>query len=86
MSKDNPHIDLYLDGADPEAIRFDGLDYAVVGTDQNGLLVYSYDRMIECFMTDQDMELEEAIEWIDYNVLGINGGQGFIVVYSRESI
>jgi hypothetical protein len=46
MSKDNPHIDLYLDGADPEAIRFDGLDYAVIGIDQNGLLVYSYDNVL----------------------------------------
>lgn len=86
MSKDNPHLDLYLDTADPEAIRFDGLDYAILGTDHNGLLVYSYDRMIECFITDQDMTLDEAIEWIDYNVIGVMAGKGFTILYTEESI
>lgn len=82
----NPNLDIYLEGADPEAIRFDDLDYAIVGTDQNGLLVYDYDRMIEHFMSEQDMKLEEAIEWIDYNVVGVMGGQGFTILYSNEKI
>jgi len=82
----NPNLDIYLEGADPEAIRFDDLDYAIVGTDQNGLLVYDYDRMIKYFMSEQDMKLEEAIEWIDYNVVGVMGGQGFTILYSNEEI
>ena len=53
---------------------------------ENGYYVYDYDRMIECFMSDSHMNYEEAIEWIDFNVLGINGGTGFIVLYSREQI
>ena len=86
---ENPNkklLDLYLETADPEAIRFDDLDYAIVGTDNNGLLVYDYDRMIECFMTDSEMTFDEAVEWIDYNVMGVMGGQGFTVLYSNESI
>jgi len=83
---DNPNVELYLEQADPEAIRFEGLDYAMIGNDHNGLLVYDYDRMIECFMSDSDMTLEEAIEWIDYNVIGVMGGRGFTILYSNESI
>jgi len=77
---ENPNLDLYLEQADPEAIRFDDLDYAIVGTDNNGLLVYDYDRMIECFIEDSEMTFDEAVEWIDYNVMGVMGGKGFTVL------
>ena len=86
MSKENPNLDFYLEQADPEAIRFDDLDYAIVGTDNNGLLVYDYDRMIECFIADSEMTFDEAVEWIDYNVLGVMAGKGFTILYSAESI
>ena len=86
IPKQNPNLDYYLEIADPEAIRFDGLDYAIVGTDHNGLLVYDYDRMVECFMEDSDMTVEEAMEWIDYNVIGTMAGQGFTILYSQEHI
>lgn len=82
----NPNIDNYLDMADPEAIRFEGLDYAIVGTDHNGFLVYDYDRMIETFVVNSEMTIEEAIEWIDYNVIGVQAGQGFTVLYTQELI
>ena len=85
IPKRNPNIDEYLDMADPEAIRFEGLDYAIVGTDHNGFLVYDYDRMIEQFVVD-GMTIEEAIEWIDYNVMGVQAGQGFTVLYTKELI
>jgi hypothetical protein len=42
--------------------------------------------MIECFITDSEMTEEEAVEWIDFNVMGVNGGKGFIVMYSNEGI
>lgn len=70
----------YLELADPEAIRFDGLDEAIIGTDHNGNLVYSHDRMVDIFK--QDMEHDEAVEWIDYNVLPLNGGQGFTILFT----
>ena len=86
MSKSNPHIDFYLENADPEAIRFTDLDHAIIGTDHNGLLVYSYDRMIKWFMTDWHMTLDEATEWIDYNVIGVMAGKGFTILYTEENI
>ena len=86
MKNININSDFYIDRADPEAIRFEGLDYAIIGTDHNGLLVYDFDRMIDIFTTEQGMTQDEAIEWIDYNVLGVMGGKGFTILYSNEFI
>jgi hypothetical protein len=69
----------YLQWVEDDAIRFTGLDEAIIGYDHRGLLVYSYDKMLDIFM--QDMTEEEAVEWIDYNVLGTNAGMGFTVIY-----
>jgi hypothetical protein len=71
----------YLEMCDPEAIRLTGLDDAILGTNQNGELVYSFDLMIDSFM-EEGMSYEEAVEWIDYNVVPIMGGQGFTILYS----
>ena len=83
----NPILEFYeeLIHAD-NAIQFDGLDYAIIGTSHDGYYVYDYDRMIECFVSDNGMTEAEAIEWIDFNVLGINGGEGLVILYSNESI
>ena len=90
---DNPNLEYYEELIHAEdAIQFDGLDYAIVGVSHTGYYIYDYDRMIECFIADDEinegeaMTEEEAIEWIDYNVIGTNGGQGFIILYSNEQI
>ena len=86
MSEENPNLELYLEGIyGEEAIQFEGLDYAIVGTTHEGYFVYDYDRMIECFVED-GMTLEDAVEWIDFNVIGINAGKGFVILYSNEQI
>ena len=83
----NPNLELYLEGVyGDEAIQFDGLDYAIVGTDHNGYLVYDHERMIQAFVVEDGMTRDEAIEWIDYNIVGINAGQGFTILYSDEQI
>ena len=69
----------YLQWVEDDAIRFTGLDEAIIGYDHRGLLVYSYEKMLDVFM--RDMTEEEAVEWIDYNVLGTNAGMGFTVIY-----
>ena len=73
-------IERHLDCCDPEAIRFDGLDDAVVGTDHNGNLVYEYEIMTRIFV-EQGMTEEEAEEWINFNVIGTNGGYGFTILF-----
>ncbi len=80
MIKPISDIERHLDCCDPEAIRFDGLDDAVVGTDHNGNLVYEYEIMTRLFV-EQGMTEEEAEEWINYNVIGTNGGYGFTILF-----
>lgn len=77
----NTKIKQYIEEANSEAIRFDGIDEAIIGTDYNGWLVYDYNKMVAAFML-QGFEGEEAIEWVDYNVLSINAGNGFTVVFT----
>lgn len=79
------YIDLAIEQSNEqlndEPIRFEDLDDAIIGTDQNGLLVYDYSKMIDVF-TKQGMTADDANEWIDYNVLPINAGNGFTVVFT----
>lgn len=80
MIKPISDIERHLDCCDDEAIRFDGLDDAVVGTDHNGNLVYEYEIMTRLFV-EQGMTEEEAEEWINFNVIGTNGGYGFTILF-----
>jgi hypothetical protein len=80
MIKPISDIERHLDCCDDEAIRFDGLDDAVVGTDHDGNLVYEYEIMTRLFV-EQGMTEEEAEEWINYNVIGTNGGYGFTILF-----
>ena len=75
-------IDNYKEDLDEHAIRFDGCDVAIIGYDHNGYIAYCYNRLLSVFML-QGMEREAAIEWIDYNVLPTNAGNGFVIVYTK---
>ena len=67
---------------DPKALILDGLDDAAVGRSDCGKLIYDYDKMVSIF-EKQGMSVEDAVEWIDFNVLGVQcNGAGFIVLHS----
>lgn len=74
-------IDNYSIFLDEDAIRFDGCDVAIIGYDHNGYIAYDYNRLLAVFML-QGMAREDAIDWIDYNVLPTNAGQNFTIVYT----
>ena len=50
-----------------------------LGIDQRGFLVYSYNKIVDHFKGD-GMSIEEAMEYIDFNVLGIKPDY-YTVVY-----
>jgi hypothetical protein len=58
----------------PEALFADGLDEALVGMavrcGQPALAVYDYAKAVEAFMARDGMTYEEAVEWMDFNVVG----------------
>lgn len=70
----------YIENAEAGAIRFDGLDSAIIGLDSDGFLVYDFDTLVTALM-QQGMTSEEAIEWIDFNIVPINAGNAFTILY-----
>ena len=65
-----------------EALVLEGLDDCILGYSEDGILIYSYSRMIDHFTEEHEMEIDEAAEFIDYNVLGLMpNGLGFIMCY-----
>ena len=56
----------------PNAIKFTNPSYdtAIVGITQDGNLIYNYEKMVECLL-DCVADEEEAIDFIEYNTLGI---------------
>ena len=66
----------------PEMVLFDGLDRAILGVsghDEDAVAVYGFEAMVKVFVDDQDWSEEEAIEWINFNVLPLQVGP--IVIY-----
>ena len=64
-----------------DAIKFTGLDDCITGIDQRGFLVYSYEKMVAHFQGD-GMSLEEAFEYISFNVVGIKPDNYTVVYHS----
>lgn len=67
-------------------ITWDGCMSAIIGTatnpvSQETVVVYSYKKLVRVFMR-QGMSEEEAIEWVDYNIVGaFVGPRTPIIVY-----
>tara|TARA_R110000796_G_scaffold104024_1_gene213593 strand:+ start:1370 stop:1630 length:261 start_codon:yes stop_codon:yes gene_type:complete len=71
----------------PEALVADGLDDAIVGWGMQcsnlPVVVYNYEKCVEVFMRDNDWGREEAIEWMEYNVVNAWHGAG-TPIFMRE--
>tara|TARA_R100000995_G_C3460308_1_gene112773 strand:+ start:212 stop:466 length:255 start_codon:yes stop_codon:yes gene_type:complete len=57
-----------LDLLDEETLKADGFDDAVIGITRDKILVYSIEKTIQILM--EDMSEIDAIEHLDYNILG----------------
>ena len=69
-----------------EAIVLHGLNDAIAGASDCGRLIYDYKKVVSIF-EKEGMTQDEAIEWIDYNVMGVQcNGKGFIMMYDKEMI
>ena len=62
-----------------DAIKFDNLDECIIAIDHRGYLVYSHNKMVDHFQKD-GMSMEEAMEYIDYNVIGVKADH-YTVIY-----
>jgi hypothetical protein len=75
--KDSPtrsDIQEYLESRGETVLLCDGFDEAFLGLSQRIneplLAVYSYDKMIDVLVKRDGMEHEDAIDYLDFNVLG----------------
>ena len=57
----------------PNAIKFTNPSYdtTIIGTTQDGNLVYDYEKMVTYLVETEAMSEEEAIDFIGYNTLGV---------------
>ena len=80
-------VNLQLRDELPEdAIIFDNMSYdgSIIGVTTDDRVVYSYDKMVEELMQDEEWSYEDAVEWIDYNTiraLPYAGPNGPIIMY-----
>ena len=58
-----------LDLLDEKTLKADGFDDAVIGITRDKILVYSIEKTIQILM-EEDMSEIDAIEHLDYNILG----------------
>ena len=64
------------------ALILHGLEDGIAGVSDCGRLIYDYEKVIKIFMERDDMDYEEAEEWVGYNVMGVQpNGAGFIMLY-----
>lgn len=67
-------IDEALIEMDESALLMDGFDEAFIGfsrrVNEPLLAVYSWEKMVDVLIKRDGMDYEEAVEYIDYNVIG----------------
>ena len=71
----------FISEDNPRAITYDGLDNAIIGWTfashdiDHPVLAYSRDKILKIFIERDDMSYDDAMEFFDYNVLGLRLGE-----------
>ena len=63
---------------DPNTLYADGFEKALIGLGWQHtklIAVYDYNKCVEILIYDQEMTHEEAIEWMEFNVVGSYVGE-----------
>ena len=68
-------IKMLLKDADFDAIVLDGFDDALIGVSNSGRLVYDIGVMRKVLVERDKMEIDEAIEYLDFNVINAKFGE-----------
>ena len=63
--------DILMDQGFENFLIFENPDYdsAIIGITENNQVVYDYEKMIEHLMQEDDMDYEEAVDFISYNTI-----------------
>jgi len=75
-----------IERSNKETLLADGFDDAIIGLDTSQevfRVIYDRDKMIDMLRYRDGMDLEEAIEYLEYNVWGAYVGEG-TPIYAHE--
>ena len=63
--------DILMDQGFENFLIFENPDYdsAIIGITEDNQVVYDYEKMIEHLMQEDDMDYEEAVDFISYNTI-----------------
>lgn len=79
--------EILMDAGAEGAVYLDHPEYpsAIIGVTTDNRVVYDYSKLIEECVVRDGMTEEEAIDWVDFNVLGAlpNGGELGPLVMNR---
>jgi hypothetical protein len=77
-------LDIISD-VNPKAMKADGFDDAILGMStrigDESLIAYDYDKCIE--ILQKEMSYEEAVEYMEFNVVGSYVGEGTPIFIKR---
>lgn len=89
MEKNNIYkspVDILIEKGYEDIIIFDNPSYdtALTGLTQNNQAVYDYDLMIEWLIEHEDMDYENAIDFINFNSSFYYGSRYPVIYYNFE--
>ena len=59
-----------------EPLRADGFNEAIIGNEYHGgLVVYSIEKILKILIIRDGMDMDEAIEYFDFNIAGAYVGE-----------
>tara|TARA_R110000744_G_scaffold284551_1_gene396066 strand:+ start:4031 stop:4366 length:336 start_codon:yes stop_codon:yes gene_type:complete len=77
-----------LEDLNPDAMYADGLDGAIVGLGGQHpsvpVVIYDYDKCVDIFMRDNNWPYDEAVEWMEFNVVCAYVGSGTPIFMKRK--
>ena len=69
-------MDSIMEYVSEVALKADGFDDAIIGVSTTGLVVYDYNKCLNIIMKDYQCDYTDAIEYMEYNVVGCYLGEG----------
>lgn len=81
-------LDDILEEACPEALKADGFDGAIIGHCHDiatgcDRIIYEYESMVKILVNMSNMSQEEAVEFLEFNVLGAYMGKNTPIFMHR---
>tara|TARA_R110000823_G_scaffold298072_1_gene418333 strand:- start:543 stop:803 length:261 start_codon:yes stop_codon:yes gene_type:complete len=73
----------------PDVLFADGLDDGIIGfgnqASRPGVVIYDYDKCVQIFMKENNWSHEDAIEWMDFNVVSAYVGESTPIFITARS-